>query len=98
MPAARYTGEELEHWADVPEREMLIYSNAVGPDWLIMIWQKLNPRLSVMFAVMLITSPKIIFVIDLFKVVFTVGEVVSLTVIIVSLVLQLFDVSFTLIV
>ena len=98
MPAARDTGEELEHWADVPEREMLIYSNAVGPDWLIMIWQKLNPRLSVMFAVMLITSPKIIFVIDLFKVVFTIGCVISLTVMMVSLVLQLLEVSLTLMV
>ncbi len=57
-----------------------------------------NSTSSVTFAVRFITSFTVTFVNDLFIDVFTIGNILSMTVIIVSLVLQLPAVSLTLIV
>jgi len=78
LPLIKATSDLFEHCAEVPERDMLIICKAVGPDWLIIIWQKLKPILSVIFAVMLITSLTVMLVNDLFNDAFTIGDVVSM--------------------
>ncbi len=75
FPPEIVTLDEFEHCASVPESEMFMYSRLSGPDWLIIIWQKLRSALSVMFALMLIMSYSYISAKDLFSVVFTVGIV-----------------------